>query len=176
MDWAQIISIVVSSGLMMLVMFYYQKLATKKVAKNIDGKIELRMPKINLYVGIFCMLLGLFFFVAMFFEFTLPVVLMASAMIAFFGGIGFWSVVSYYNFSVQYDEEQIIYNSWKNEKTNLRWNEITFAKFSSLSSNLTLSNFDRKIKIPYYVPGFQQFADKMEAKTKFKRKELKLPV
>ena len=173
MDWEKIILYTIVMVVINVVVSSLTKTTKKEVEAENDGFITLNLPKLIQVLGyilafVFAFSLIVFRDDDIFFILTILIFLTI-------GLPGFILIFFYNNHKIKFNDDKIIVYSWRNKVKEIHWNEITKIKSNPFSGFIKISNADKTLKILHYLVGIKKFAEKVEEKTKWKAKDLKLP-
>jgi hypothetical protein len=169
-----IIGIAVSTALAFL---------TKATGKSIEidesRKFNLRMNKLYGFMGIIGLFFGLLFLI--FIPLTTEsnnggIYFAVILMLLIFWGTGIPCLLYYRNHRVTFDENTIIATSVYGKIREIKWTDIEDIRFKAMSGLLILTTKDDKLKIHQHLVGLSKFIEFLENKTKWTRKELKVPI
>ncbi len=175
MDWESILSIGLPIVLYHLVMAYVLGTSNKVVQPDASGKIRLRLHKVYYWIGCFSIAFG-----------AIPTTLFLVdgdftgewwVLLVFlgFGALGWICIMWYNNHQVCFDEDKMEVTNWRGEKRIMYWHQIKKAKFQSVQSYIVFDDTINTVKVNTYLMGIAAFLAKMEQKTKWTAKKLKIP-
>jgi hypothetical protein len=169
-----IIGIVVSTALAFLT-----KATGKAVASDESGYFNLRMNKLYGIMGIIGFLFGLLFLI--FLPLTAGVNdsgvwIGVILMLLIFWGAGIPCLMYYRNHRVTFGDNSIIATNVYGKVKEIKWSDISGIKFKPLSGLLVLTTQNEHIKVHQHLVGLPRFVEFIENKTKWTRKELKIPI
>ncbi len=169
-----IIGIAVSTALAFL---------TKSIAKSIDaderGMFKLRMNKLYGILGIISIVIGLLFLIFLLLT-SEPndsgiwggVIL----TILIFWGLGIPCLMYYRNHRVTFDDNSIVVTNVYGKVKEIKWSDISDVRFKTFAGLLVLTTTSEQIKVHQHLVGLSKFIEYIENKTKWTRKELKVPI
>lgn len=164
-----IIGVVVSAS-----MYFMNKGANKEI-ESLDGITELRMNKFYQIVGYSSLIIFSGFIVAVIYINEMAFYIALIFVFLLFGGTGLACVLWYRNHKITFDDNSIIVHNWRNQVEEISWEEITAIKFRPIAGNIKITGLNKIVKVHQHLVGLKTFTQKMEEKTKWKARDLKLP-
>lgn len=156
---------------------------TKATGKSVDivesGQFNLRMNKLYGIMGIIGLVFGLLFLI--FLPLTTEpndsgIWLAVILMLLIFWGTGIPCLMYYRNHRVTFDDNSIVATSLYGKIKEIKWTDIEDIRFKSMSGLLILTTKDDKLKVHQHLVGLSKLIEFVENKTKWTRKELKVPI
>lgn len=169
-----IIGIAVSTGLAFL-----SNAKGKSVAIDESGQFNLRMSKLYGIIGVIGLVFGLLFLI--FLPLTTEpndsgIWFIVILMLLIFWGAGIPCLMYYRNHRVSFDDNSIVATNVYGKVKEIKWSDILNIKFKVLSGLLVLTTKNEIIKVHQHLVGLSKFIELIENKTKWTRKELKIPI
>ena len=168
-----IIGIAVSTALAFLT-----KATGKPVETDESGKFNLRMNKLYGIMGIAGLVFGLSFLI--FLPLTSPndsgIWIAIILMLLISWGTGIPCLMYYRNHKVSFSDNSIIATNVYGKMKEIKWSDISDIRFKALSGLLVLTTTNEQIKVHQHLVGLSKFVEYIEKKTKWTRKELKVPI
>lgn len=176
MNWETVITIAASSIAASISTYYFKKGNADKVQKNLSGNYVLRLPKMYKFIGILSIFIIIFFIILALLIQDEVLVILTIVMLAFFGGLGVPCLLAYKNYSVELNEKTITTFNWIGKKKVLFWSEIKDIKFSPISGYIKIfGNHKDVLKINHHLNGLNLLKSKIDEKTRWNAKDLKIP-
>jgi len=176
MNWADVIPYFISSLVSFIVFYSLKKGSERKFQLNRSGYFELRMHRMYQIFGYISLVIIVFFIVGIFNETSLGIILIEFIMIILFGAMGIILLLNFRNHKVLYNHDRIIVIDRLGNRSSTYWNEITDIKFRRFSGTLKITNGPEKLILSKNLLGLNDFLRKLEEKTKWKAKDLKIPI
>ena len=169
-----IIGIAVSTSLAFLT-----KSTGKPIATDESGRFNIRMNKLYGIMGIIGLVFGLLFLI--FLPLTTEpndsgIWFIVILMLLIFWGAGIPCLMYYRNHRVSFDDNSIVATNVYGKVKEIKWSDILNIKFKVLSGLLVLTTKNEIIKVHQHLVGLSKFIELIENKTKWTRKELKIPI
>jgi len=158
-----------------LALAYLQRGTGEKVTKSKNGQIILRMNKFYGIIGLFGVCLGLA--IATMIVVTNGFVGVALMPLLIFVGTGLPCVLYYQNHILKFDEHTIEVKSVFGKVKSVKWADTHSVSFGAVSGLLSITDSKgTRVKIHQHIVGLSEFIKMMEAKTKWRAKDLKIPI
>ncbi len=169
-----IIGIAVSTALAFLT-----KSTGKSIATDESGKFNIKMNKFYGIMGIISLVFGLLFLI--FLPLTTEpndsgIWFIVILMLLIFWGAGIPCLMYYKNHRVSFDDNLIVVTNVYGKVKEIKWSDILNIKFKVFSGLLVLTTKNEIIKVHQHLVGLSKFIEVIENKTKWTRKELKIPI
>lgn len=158
-----------------LIMALFARGAAKKVEIDESGLAQLKPHRAILILGLCCFPILILFVAVMFIHPEVGVWIVGGLFSIIIGLCGVYFVGSHRNYRIYFDDEQITEVNWKNKVTVMSWDEVSKIKFNPLANMLRIEAPGRKMNLSPYLIGFKQFLQKMEEKTIWRAKDLRIP-
>ncbi len=157
---------------------YLTKLTGKKVTADLNGKIELRMNKLYVIVGLISMIMGIGFALVFAFigEFDRGSIIGLVIMLVFGLGLGLPCLIYYQNHRILFDNQSIQATDGLNKTEKIKWDDIKSIRFNHFSGKLTIKDTSKIIKLHQHLVGLSTFMKMLEERTKWTAEELKIPI
>jgi len=146
-----------------LAIAYLSKDTKKSLSRNEEGKYVLRLNRAHQIGGLICVAIALGALAIGVLGEEEYLFLMCSPFLLSFGCIGWYSIASYFNHEVVFDENLIAITDWKGVTETISWEQIEKISFSRNWGYLYL-----------YIIGLVTFVQMMEQRTKWRAKDIGL--
>ena len=162
-----------------ITMALLKKSANTQVKANKNGMHFLRMAKLYGILGWLFVVLGFVFtallLIFLYDEKNLVLLLIIELLMTF--GLGVPCVLYYQNHWVQFDNNNIKVSNFFNKNQTLNWKDIAVTSFNPLTGYLTFKDLkENTLKIHMHLVGFVSLVKKMEEKTKWSAKDIRIPM
>jgi glucan phosphoethanolaminetransferase (alkaline phosphatase superfamily) len=169
-----IIGIAVSTALAFL-----SKATGTSIATDESGLYNLRMNKFYGMMGLVGLVFGLLFLI--FLPLTAEqidkgILTGIVLMLLIFWGTGIPCFMYYRNHKVSFDNNSIKTTNVYGKVKEIQWSDISDIRFNAFSGLLVLKTNNETIKVHQHLVGLLKFIEHIENKTKWTRKELKVPI
>jgi uncharacterized membrane protein len=169
-----VIGIVVST-----VFAFLTKGTSKSVAIDQNGHYNLRMNKLYGIMGVIGLVFGLLFLI--FLPLTVGIYdrdvwVGVILMLLIFWGTGIPCLMYYRNHRITFNENSVSVVNVYGKVNEIKWSSVLDIKFKALSGLLVLSTKDEIVKVHQHLVGLSEFVELIEKKTKWTRKDLKVPL
>ncbi|MGJ8661361.1 MAG: hypothetical protein ACSHXL_04940 [Bacteroidota bacterium] len=161
-----------------LVISYLNKKVRVQVIPIEGDLFHLRLHKLYYYIGIGSVIFGCVGFI-------LPTVLVETGdgwivglfFLLLFGVLGLLCVLLYVNHSFNFNTKHLESSNILAKKKSVLWEDIESIKFNPFSGYIVFrDNKSEKVKAHVHLVGITNLLNKMEEKTQWKKKDLKLPL
>lgn len=170
-----IITYIIVGIVSVLVVNFLNKYASSKPIKD-KGYTILIIPKIYMFVGYFGTLLFIIILVSLSIteEYNSSMIPYYLICLFFIGG-SIWTLFTYYNYQVIFDESKISSTNIFRKTTELKWEKISKISYNPLSSMIILSaETGEKVKMHQHLKGIKIVLDKVK-KMNLKTGRMKIP-
>ncbi len=176
MEWWKFLQYALIGIVVSLFMNYLNKAASKPLEVEEEGRYVLKMHKLYQWIGWLSIALGLVALISMVLLFDIEMAIIGVAMFLLFGVLGWLCLMSYNRHKVVFDEHQMTISSWQGKVLFFAWDEISDIKFNPISGYIKVYGPQGIGKIHMHMLGLKSFVHMMEQKTKWRAKELKIPI
>lgn len=158
---------------------FLTKATAKSIAPNKNGLYNLSMNKLYGIMGFVGLIIGLLFLI--FLPLTAEqndsgILTIIILMLLIFWGTGIPCLLYYRNHNVTFDDKSIKTTNVFGKLKEIQWSDVLEIKFQALTGLLVLKTNNETIKVHQHLVGLSKFIEHIEDKTKWNRKELKIPI
>ncbi|MGB0186376.1 MAG: hypothetical protein ACPF88_05520 [Flavobacteriaceae bacterium] len=166
-------SIIISTIISGILLFYFDYKAKKRIRKNLNGKFVLKVDVTGKWLGIICCLIGVFLLNMMLLYGNKDIYLFASLTTGLFLFLGSITLMWFYNYELIFDNEKLIVTNWLNNKKVVLWKEIKRIKYLKMYRLLKFYTESIEISVTQDSEGFIEIIKMIESKNlEIKNKEL----
>ena len=152
-------------------LFWYSEIkSNERLKKEISGRYRLKANLTYKISGIVLIMIGVILINVMILNWNEEIKIIAPITTCLFLIPGIFTVMFYYNYSIEFNELRIITTNWRGVKKTFNWSDLIKVKFfDSLKCLYIKSNSDKTL-INQDSVGFINFIEMMELKTDYKLK------
>lgn len=150
--------------LVTLILSFIAEKVFSKPAQEIEGVVELKLPRFYLVVGLVGMISLLTVAIGSLITEEVNTDTLVLSSFLFFLGIGFGIVVlGYRRHQGFYNREEITTTDLYGKTVSLKWHEISLISFNSLTSNILLHSKDgQKLKVHMHLKGAKNIVQRLK--------------
>lgn len=153
---------------------WLSKASQKGIELNTQGFTFLRLHPFYRIIGYLALLMTLILSIGILLNEEDAILIVFLSWLVF-GSLGVYLLLWYYKHEVKFDQEGLEVSSYLGKVQQLQWSEIDDIAFSPFSGQIKLKGKGKTLKLHQHLLGLNTLLDLMEAKTPFKKGELKLP-
>ncbi|WBX74322.1 hypothetical protein PG913_03720 [Tenacibaculum pacificus] len=154
--------------------WYSEVKSNERQKKQINGRYLLKANLVYKVLGFLFIIIGVILMNFIILNWNEEIKIIGPILICFFLIPGIFTVIFYYNYSIEFDELRIITTNWKGTKRTFKWSELINVKFFSSFKYLEIKLKFDKILINQDSTGFINFIEMMELQTDYTIEKLKI--
>lgn len=159
-----------------LALDFLNKSANKETQEDENGRFTLRLNRLYQIVGLIYIAIGFFVLFMILYFMDPAIIIIGLIMIGVFWGMGIPCLIWYYNHKLTFDKKNITVKSWTTKEETIDWLDIEDIAFKRWSGYIKLAGKNKRMTIHSHLVGLKSFIRMMEKKTKWRAKDLKLPI
>ncbi len=178
MNWENFLLYGLIGAIVAIFMSLMARSANKRVIADPDGSFTLKMHKFYGIIGIL-VIASLVVFIGMaLLEGDKEMLSIGGGFLGICMGLPGIIVLLYYkNHKLIFDDQSMTAYSWSGGKTKINWDQVQKISFKGFSGLIKIQGEENQlIKAHMHLVGLKTFVEKVEEKTPWTAKELKLPV
>lgn len=175
MDWETIIFFTIMNLVIGSVLFFLMKQSGGEVETETDGFVILKMHKILQIISKILMVAIIAIPLIGLYRQDKEILILSIIGFFLFGSLAFVFLLFCKNYKVKFNDDKIIVHNWLNKTEEISWEEISLIESKVIAGYIEISGNSKTLKIQHYLVGLKTFVKKVEEKTKWKAKDLKLP-
>lgn len=158
-----------------LTLMFLQKQSKKTPVVNEQGNPVLRLPKLYGIIGIIASVLGDFILIFAILFFDEEDIIHQVILFLLFAGCGIPLMLQGFRHEVVLTDEGIVVKNMIGKVKSVRWENITTARFNSLTLELKISDGTTTVKCHHHLVGFDLLVDRIVERSGLRRVEMRVP-
>lgn len=158
-----------------LILLFLMKMSSKEVEVETEGFVVLKIHKIvQIISNILLIAIATIPLIGIYRQ-DEEILILSVVGFFLFGSLAFAFLLFCKNYKVKFNDDKIIVHNWLNKTKEISWEEITQIKSKVVAGYIEINGNNKILKIQHYLVGLKSFTQKMEEKTKWTARDLKLP-
>lgn len=155
---------------------FLNKSANKEAEEDEHGRFILRLNRLYQIVGFISIVMGLFGLSIILYFKESDIAIISLIIMGIFWGAGIPCLIWYYNYKLTFDNRTVTVKSWTTKEETIDWSDIQDIVFKRWSGYIKVIGENKRMTIHSHLVGLKSFIKMMEKKTKWRAKDLKLPI
>ncbi|WP_435263273.1 hypothetical protein [Tenacibaculum sp. nBUS_03] len=153
------------------IIWYSEIKSNQKLKKEFTGRYKLKANISYKILGILSIIISVILINIMIMHWSEEIQILAPIATCIFLIPGIYTLMFYYNYSIEFNESRILSTNWRGAKKNFKWSDIINVKFIESIKCLYVKSNSGKILINQDSVGFIILIEMMELKTGYKFKK-----